>query len=125
LQDENWLGNRVTTTQRLAWPRLGVAKVDQVGGWGFGGFGYGGSYGYQLTQYYLSTEIPQAVKDAQCELALVYLSGGSGLAAGSIESFDLDGLRVDLSGESAAGADDSRVRQLIAGLVGGNELVRG
>src|SRR5215510_4585286 len=49
MQDENWLGNRVTTTQRLAWPRIGVAKVDQVGN-----LGYGYGYGYQLSQYYLT-----------------------------------------------------------------------
>ena len=31
LQRENWLGNRASDTQRLAWPRAGAQKVDAVG----------------------------------------------------------------------------------------------
>src|SRR5262245_48023890 len=59
MQDENWLGSRTNTTQHLAWPRVGVPKVDQISS----GYAMGYGYGYQLTQYYLNNEIPQPVKD--------------------------------------------------------------
>ncbi len=123
MQDENWLGNRVNTIQRLAWPRVAVAKTDQAGGWWYG-LGYGG--GYWFADYYRSDEIPQPVKDAQCEFALVLLSGGGGgAAAGTIESFTVDGLNVKFAGEGATSAvDDSRAKALIAGLVAGDVLVR-
>lgn len=45
-----WLGERVTRTQRLEWPRYGVE--------------------HPACGCYLSTEIPQAVKDAHAELCL-------------------------------------------------------
>src|SRR5262245_24388222 len=121
MQDENWLGNRVNTIQRLAWPRVGVKKVDQAGGsWGYGG-------GYWFADYYRSDEIPKPVKDSQCEFALVLLSGGGGgVAAGTIESFTVDGLNVKFAGEGAVSAvDDSRARALISGLVSGDVLQRG
>jgi len=123
LQDENWLGSRVNSIQRLAWPRIGVAKVDGVGP----GYGWGYGYGYYCGEHYRSDEIPQPVKDAQAELALVLLSGGGGGAsAGAIESFTVDGLNVKFAGQGAvATVDDSRARALISGLVAGNELMRG
>lgn len=123
MQDQNWLGNRVNTIQRLAWPRVGVAKIDQAGGWY--GLGYGG--GYYFYDYYRSDEIPQPVKDSQCEFALLFLSGGGGgVAAGTIESFTIDGLNVKFAGQGAVSAvDDSRAKALIAGLVAGNVLMRG
>src|SRR5262249_16056974 len=88
LQLENWLGNRGTTTQRLAWPRLAVGKIDPVSvGFGYGGnWGYGGNYAY-FTEVYQSNEIPQPVKDAQCELALAYLEGFDDGAEDAIDSF--------------------------------------
>src|SRR5262247_1853050 len=76
LDSENWLGSRATSTQRLAWPRLYVQKVDGLGS-GYG-WGYGYGYGWLFGDVYLSTEIPQRVKDAQCELALSMLEGGDG-----------------------------------------------
>src|SRR5262249_50443542 len=113
LQIENWLGGRVKTTQRLAWPRLDVREVDPIG-MGYGtGYGYG--YGYFSTEYYRSDEIPQPVKDSQCEFALVFLSGGGGgVAAGTIESFTVDALSVKFAGQGATSAvDDSRAKALI------------
>src|SRR5215510_6309735 len=110
LQIENWLGNRVTTIQALAWPRVGVQKVDGIDG------GYAWGYGYLNAEYYLPTEIPQRVKDAQCEFALSFLSGGAGIEAGAIESFNVDGLSVKMTSESPGGVGDERAFQLIAGL---------
>lgn len=123
LQVENWLGNRVTTTQRLAWPRISVAKVDQVG-FGYGGF-YGQSWGWGYGEQYLTTEIPQPVKDAQCELALAYLEGFDDGGEEAIDSFSADGVSVKNRQSRPDGGLPPRVVQLISGLVAGNRLIRG
>ncbi len=127
LQSENWLGNRVASTQRLAWPRIDVQKVDPVGvgysyGWGYGG-GYGWRYGF--SEYYASTEIPQPIKDAQCELALGYLSGFDDGEQDVMDSFSADGVSVRFRAQRPGGGMPPRVLQLIAELIGGNELRRG
>lgn len=130
LEIENWLGNRVTTTQRLAWPRLDVAKVDPIGvgySYGYGGgwgYGYGYGYGFRATEYYPTTEIPQRVKDAQCHLALGYLSGFDEGQADGIESFSADGVSVKYRSERPASGLPVTVEQLIAGLIQGGRLVR-
>jgi DnaT-like ssDNA binding protein len=123
LQVENWLGNRVTSTQRLAWPRIDVAKVDPVGV----AFGYGGrwGYGYQFAEVYKSDEIPQPVKDAQCELALALLEGFDESGEEAMDSFTTDGVSVKLRAEKPAGGLPPKVSQLIGGLIAGNRLVRG
>jgi DnaT-like ssDNA binding protein len=123
LQAENWLGNRVATTQRLAWPRVDVAKVDPVGA----GFGYGGrwGYGYQFTEVYKSDEIPQLVKDAQCELTLAYLEGFDDGAKDALDSFTTDGTTMKFRQSRPDGELPPRVMQLIGGLIAGNRLVRG
>jgi hypothetical protein len=118
LEVENWLGNRVTTAQRLAWPRVDVAKVDPVGV-GYGG-GYHG-YGYQFTEVYKSDEIPQPVKDAQCELALAYLEG---FPRTVIKELTADGVTVEIEHPVLAGGLPPRVMRLIAGLISGNKLMR-
>ena len=51
-------GNRTATDQALAWPRYSAPNPD--------------SY-----DYFDSTEIPQRVKDAQCELAWQYIKAGT------------------------------------------------
>lgn len=56
----NWDGRRVDDTQSLAWPRQLVHDPDDP------------NYGY-----FGSTEIPQRVKDATCELALEFLKAGT------------------------------------------------
>lgn len=126
LQSENWLGNRVTTTQRLAWPRLYVEKVDGIGpgyGWGYGG-GYSGGYGWLFGDVYLSTEIPQRVRDAQCELALAFLSGFDEGGDDPMASFSADGISINFRAQRPSGAFPPPVAQLISGLVAGNVLVR-
>jgi DnaT-like ssDNA binding protein len=119
LQSENWLGSRVTTTQRLAWPRMYVQKVDGIGP----GYGWGYGYGWLFGDVYLTTEIPQRVKDAQCELALSLLEGFDTGGEDGIDSFTADGLSIKFSSRPAGG-DPSQVDQLIAGLVAGNVVVR-
>jgi|SRR5882672_7750349 len=123
LDAENWLGNRVTTTQRLTWPRIGVTKVDPVGiGLWYGSYGYDWGWGYG--EQYLTTEIPQLVKDAQCELALAYLEGFDDGQEDAMDSFSADGVSVKLRQSRPNGGLPPRVLQLISGLIAGNRLVR-
>ena len=57
-----FLGLRTDDVQALAWPRDGATRVDAAG---------------IADYYYETTEIPQRVKDATCELALAYLNAGT------------------------------------------------
>jgi len=122
LQDEQWRGSRVDDTQALAWPRYDVEKYDNAGS------GYG-SY----PTYYDTDEIPQPVKDAQCELALFYLQNTAAedeanQAIVEEAAFDSNAVRVKYAnaGQSRAqsGQLPLRVARLLQGLVRGNRLVR-
>lgn len=55
-----WAGQRQYSTQAMAWPRLGMPYVD---GWSVD-----------------ADTVPQAVKDAQCELAYLIQGGADPLA---------------------------------------------
>lgn len=124
LQIENWLGSRVNTTQRLAWPRLYVQKVDGIGaGYGWG-YGYG-AYGWLFGEVYLSTEIPQRIKDAQCELALGFLEGFDQDDQEAMDSISADGISFKFRSQRQSGVLPPKVIELIAGLTQGNVLVRG
>jgi hypothetical protein len=129
LDRENWQGSRATTTQRLAWPRLFVQKLDAVDA------GYGESYGWIFGEVYKSDEIPQQVKDAQCELALAYLDGFGSSSSGDsgggnqIESYSMDGLTVKYRSSSTESSSSSSelpdtVSELLSDLVRGLELRR-
>lgn len=106
LERENWLGDRATTTQRLAWPRIGVAKVD--------------------AEEYESDEIPQQIKDAQCELALHLLANGAAPGAGNsrVKSFSADGLSVTREFATIVGSLPEEIAGLLAALTSGNKLAR-
>lgn len=106
LDRENWIGQKAATTQALVWPRSGVYKPD----------GYGDQY--------LSTEIPQLVKDAQCELALAYLDGFDDGEEDAIDSFSADGVSVHFRRSKPSGGLPVAVLHLIGGLTRGNRLVR-
>lgn len=121
LQVENWLGERVASTQRLAWPRLDVQKIDPVGV-GYGGYGYGYNWGWG--DVYANNEIPQQIKDAQCELALAYLGGFDDGEEDAIDSFSADGVSVKFRAQRPNGGLPPRIQQLIAWLIGGTELRR-
>jgi hypothetical protein len=114
LNQENWIGNRVDTTQRLAWPRYEVEVVDSAG------------YGYVTgTRYYDTTEIPQQIKDAQCELALAYLDGFSeGNDSGAIEKWKADDVEITYRQTRPDGVIPSEVMRLISPLIQGPQLVR-
>lgn len=107
LERENWLGNRVTTTQALSWPRYYVEKVDGVS-----------------CEYYAATEIPQQVKDAQCELALAFLSGYGQSGGNTIKSFTADGFSVSFGETRSETALPESVSRLLAPLIRGPQLVR-
>ena len=115
LERENWLGSRVDSTQYLSWPRYGVEKVDSVGG-------TADFYGYVAT--YTSTEIPQQVKDAQCELALAYLAGYGQSGGNTVKSFTADGFSVSFSETRSETALPESVSRLLAPLIRGPQLVR-
>lgn len=87
MQDFQWLGERVNETQALAWPRVDCPNPDSIGShWG-------------RKYEFLSTIIPQRVKDAQCELAKEILAGGEhgplmGGSSANVTSFKLGDLSV-------------------------------
>lgn len=108
LDQEQWLGSRASTTQALAWPRSGAPKRD-ADSWG---------------TYYSTTEIPQAIKDAQCELALSLLDGFDDGEEDAIDSFSADGVSVKFRRDRPAGGLPVAVSHLISGLTRGQRLVR-
>lgn len=120
LNRENWYGERATTTQALAWPRIGVIKADSPSGGGLGEF-----YGYG--DCYLDTETPDLVKQAENELALAYLQGFDDDDGDAIEEFaEAGGMRVKFRATSLPNALPVSVSRLIAPLLAGDLLlVRG
>ena len=113
LEEDDYLGWRCTTTQALRWPRYNVEKID---------FGYGG-----YPSYYLSTEIPQQLKDAQCELAQEVLTSDAVQTgeANVPKSVKIGGIQVEFT-EGTAGTISARVAKLLTGLRvgGGARMVR-
>jgi hypothetical protein len=120
LNRENWLGNPVSTTQRLKWPRTDVEKPDQPGNYG-AGWGYGGWFS---REFFAVTEIPQLVKDAQCQLAMEYELGFVEGNGEDVEEFQGDGVRVKFGSGRRVGGLPDEVMRLIQDLVEGNTLVR-
>ena len=125
LQDENWIGERATSTQALAWPRFDASKPDSaIGAYGYGYKTFGGRRG----EVYSVTEIPERVKQAQIELALAYLDGwgaDDGADEADVSSLDIEGLSLSFrSSNPRAGQLPARVAKLIGDLVRGPEFVR-
>lgn len=118
LNQENWLGSRVTSTQALSWPRDGVAKVDAVNN-GFYSYGY-----CTVGEVYLTTEIPQQIKDAQCLLALAYLDGFADGEGDSIERWKADDVEITYRQSRPDGELPAEVTRLISPLIQGPMLVR-
>lgn len=121
----NWLGAKAATTQAMAWPRHGVPKPDGASPGGLGetlSYTWGG-YG----EVYLSTEIPQGVKEAQCELALYLLTVGATPGADSrrVTNWSADGTSVSYQYSSGVvGGLPKEVSQALNGLHRGNRLMR-
>lgn len=123
LNQFDWLGSRVTTTQALAWPRVGVPKRDCTGAYTDGGYHLGGvaSYGEE----YRTDEIPEVVKDAQCELAFAYLNGYAEDGEAEVKSFSDRDMSVTF--DDLRGRDElpPEVARLLAGLINPGRLLRG
>lgn len=115
LNQENWLGSRVTDTQALSWPRNGAEKVDNRTNY------YGG---YYCTNLYSDTEIPQQIKDAQCLLALAYLDGFADGEGDSIQSWQADDVSITYRQARPDGLLPSEVTRLIGALIQGPRLIR-
>lgn len=115
LNQENWLGSRVTDTQALSWPRNGAEKVDNRTNY------YGG---YYCTNLYSDTEIPQQIKDAQCLLALAYLDGFADGEGDSIQSWQADDVSITYRQSRPDGELPAEVTRLISPLIQGPQLVR-
>lgn len=134
LERENWIGGRVTSTQALAWPRAGAEKADSVPGIAgddIPGAGivswYRGNYGtYNAgVDYYDTDEVPQAIKDAQCELAMAYLTGYTDDDETDIDDFSADGISVTIGKSRKSNALPATVRRLIGPFIRGTVLRRG
>lgn len=129
LEDEAWIGERVTATQALAWPRYD-AQIPDTNTWA-GNFYYGGGWasgGWTGARYYESTEIPVRVKQAQIELALAYLDGWSfddGADEAVVNSFESDGVKVQFGAAERLGLLPAAVTRLLDSLTHGGEFVRG
>lgn len=133
LQREPWLGERSSSTQAAAWPRTGAIKPDGVGVGGADGFlgagalvssrgGYG-IYAGGAFDVFSSTEIPQAIKDAQCALALAYLDGFDEFAD-RITSVSQDGLTIRKDITRPIWGLPGEVARLIAPLRRGGSVMR-
>ncbi len=108
---QRWVGTKATSTQALAWPRLNVEDVD----------------GYAIA----STVVPEAVKRANFEAALLVLSGTDlepvleragavthkKTKAGPVET------ETEYSGGAPARASITSIDGLLAGLVRGVNTV--
>lgn len=105
IEQENYEGYAVTHTQKLKWPRAWV----QVPGETYG-------------RYYEITEIPQLVKDAQCEMALV-VAGSDIFAPTGAENLTklvVGPIELDFKSSISTGILPDTVSRLLRGLrVGG------
>jgi hypothetical protein len=122
LDQINWLGSRVTTIQALSWPRIGVAKRDGADVYTYAWVGYPGiGYGDQ----YRTDEIPDVIKDAQCEFAFAYLNEFNDGEEDEIESFGADGMNVKFRQSRSIGDLPAEVMRLVAGLIAPYRRMRG
>ena len=74
-----FVGQRSTSTQALSWPRLWAPNPDA-----------------QYWNWYLTTAIPQRVKDATCELAIQFLKAGTTDLAALDSTNNIARRRVDV-----------------------------
>ena len=118
-----WLGYRIAYNQAMCWPRLDV-PIDDVG--------VPESYDISEGYYWPSNEIPGAILQAQCEVALRYLVGTD-----MLPDLDRGGMIASATGGPAsvtymAGAPGGTVFQAVNVLLrpflrpsGGLTMVRG
>jgi hypothetical protein len=111
LEAERWKGQPTTSTQRLQWPRYGVAHQHWV------------DSGYTVPYYgcptYDQDTVPQPIKEACFELALAALKNPATLADSGLEGFDdvtVGPLKVTPNHDFRAGTLPAHVQRLLKGL---------
>lgn len=113
---KRWAGYRTSSTQLLDWPRASVSKPDV-------GIGYAA-----YPSYYGIHEIPQEVKDAQCELALRMSNGdlNPDIAPEDMaRSIKVGPIEIDFSPNGTTVTFFAAVEQLLYPLFdGGGQLTR-
>ena len=100
---ERFIGARVTNTQALQWPRLGVRKPDTYINTYSIGFPFRIS-----TDYFAETEIPEQVKKAQVILAVYLNNNKDGLGLSGLEDYKrvkLGNLEAEPNFYGSVGAD--------------------
>jgi hypothetical protein len=122
LDQINWLGARVDAVQALAWPRIGVAKRD---GAGIAMYAWVGSWPACYGEQYRTDEIPDVVKDAQCEFAFEYMRSLGEGDESEIKSFSADGMSVTFDQPRQMADLPPEISRLIAGLVSPYRRIRG
>lgn len=88
LNGANWKGSKIDIGQSLAWPRYGVMDENAVTAWD--------PLGSRQSTVYPDDQVPQPVKDAQCELAILQATTGDRTA-----DKDSDGIRSVKVGKGA------------------------
>lgn len=126
-----WQGDKVDEVrQAMCWPRYNV-PMQNASGMACAGYGYAyGAGGYYA--YWPSNEIPEAVKQAQCEAALRYLTGTDMLPdlarGGQIVMKRVDVITTQYASNAPAGTRFLAVEALLRPFLGSTnsvELVRG
>lgn len=115
----DYVGYRATTTQKLPWPRIDAPKRDGAAEY----FAIDSTLNYGET--YSETEIPEEIKDAQCEIALEYLDGWTEGREASIKRFTDDKMSVEYDQPTQRGELPPRINQLLAGLIRPGRRIRG
>jgi hypothetical protein len=116
----NLIGRKASTTQALAFPRMGGMRIRLLNPESWGSFRSLDGEAYDLD------EIPQAIKDAQCELALYFAEFG--LDADSslpVKSITGGGIRLDYTGGGSGSTLPGSVQRLLSPFMQGTRLVRG
>jgi len=112
IDEERFVGYPASSTQSMRWPRAWATKQDPM--LMYFDYGWGGDY-------YLPTEIPQKLKDAQCELALIYLNAPTTDPATptGLENFkmlEIGPLKMEMNQPARASILPDEVARLLRGL---------
>lgn len=120
----NWLGQKASSNQSLALPRINLPKADGI----VGGSGTYFRSNYPYRDVYASDAIPEPGFEAQMEIAIALVQGGQygalsgNVASASIGAWSLGDVSVSKVNDSASPSSIlqlPRVRQILRGLIVG------
>jgi|SRR5215831_6368136 len=122
LDQESYEGYPATNTQSMRWPRAWCPKPDLAT--------YYSGYGTAYYGYYLPTELPPQLLNAQCELTLYYLNSATfdptmptGLE--NFKAIRVGSLSLDVQQPPRASILPDQVASLLRGLrISGGSIVR-